>query len=83
MASAEENEQLASVYARLGEVEARHLDFWDAQLVALGLFIIGTLISLLTGRRALYSGGRQLVLGLLAAGVTYGLGQLIGHIVDA
>jgi vacuolar iron transporter family protein len=47
---------------------------------ALGLFVIGSLISLLTGRNALYSGTRQLVFGLLAAGVTYGLGHLIGAV---
>jgi VIT1/CCC1 family predicted Fe2+/Mn2+ transporter len=45
---------------------------------ALGLFLIGVLISLLTGRSALYSGTRQLVFGLLAAGATFGLGHLIG-----
>jgi VIT1/CCC1 family predicted Fe2+/Mn2+ transporter len=33
---------------------------------------------LLTGRSALFSGTRQLVFGLLAAGVTFGLGSLIG-----
>ncbi len=45
---------------------------------ALGLFVIGTLITLLTGRSALFSGTRQLCFGLLAAGVTFGLGRLIG-----
>jgi vacuolar iron transporter family protein len=45
---------------------------------ALGLFVIGALITLLTGRSALFSGTRQLVFGLLAAGVTFGLGRLIG-----
>ena len=45
---------------------------------ALGLFVIGALISLLTGRSAVFSGVRQLVFGLLAAGVTFGLGHLIG-----
>ena len=45
---------------------------------ALGLFVIGILISLLTGRSALYSGTRQMVFGLMAAGVTFGLGHLIG-----
>lgn len=43
-----------------------------------GLFLIGALISVLTGRSALFSGTRQLVFGLLAAGVTFGLGRLIG-----
>jgi VIT1/CCC1 family predicted Fe2+/Mn2+ transporter len=45
---------------------------------AVGLFIIGALITLLTGRSALFSGTRQLVFGLLAAGVTFGLGSLVG-----
>ena len=42
------------------------------------LFVIGALITLLTGRSALFSGTRQLVFGLVAAGVTFGLGRLIG-----
>ena len=45
---------------------------------ALGLFTIGTLITLLTGRNAIFSGTRQLCFGLLAAGLTFGLGRLIG-----
>jgi VIT1/CCC1 family predicted Fe2+/Mn2+ transporter len=49
---------------------------------AFGLFVIGSLISLLTGRNALYSGLRQLVFGLLAAGVTFGLGHLIGAVLS-
>jgi VIT1/CCC1 family predicted Fe2+/Mn2+ transporter len=48
---------------------------------AAGLFVIGALITLLTGRSALFSGTRQLVFGLLAAGVTFGLGRLIGTVV--
>jgi VIT1/CCC1 family predicted Fe2+/Mn2+ transporter len=42
------------------------------------LFGIGAGITLLTGRSVLYSGARQVLLGVLAAGVTFGLGQLIG-----
>lgn len=45
---------------------------------SVGLFLIGALITLLTGRSAWFSGTRQLVFGLLAAGVTFGLGRLIG-----
>ncbi|MEY2522924.1 MAG: vacuolar iron transporter family protein, partial [Ilumatobacteraceae bacterium] len=41
---------------------------------ALGLFCIGALITLLTGRSAIFSGSRQLIFGLLAAGVTFFLG---------
>jgi demethoxyubiquinone hydroxylase (CLK1/Coq7/Cat5 family) len=36
MARAEENEQLASVYERLAEVEERHLDFWEQRLRSMG-----------------------------------------------
>jgi VIT1/CCC1 family predicted Fe2+/Mn2+ transporter len=43
-----------------------------------GLFAIGAAITLLTGRSALFSGTRQLLLGLLAAAVTFGIGRLIG-----
>jgi VIT1/CCC1 family predicted Fe2+/Mn2+ transporter len=42
------------------------------------LFGIGAGITLLTGRGVLYSGARQVLLGVLAAGITFGLGQLIG-----
>ena len=50
----------------------------SAALSALALFGIGAGITLLTGRGALYSGLRQVLFGLLAAGVTFGLGRLIG-----
>ena len=43
-----------------------------------GLCLIGTAIAVFTGRSALYSAGRQLLLGLLAASVTFGIGRLIG-----
>jgi len=42
------------------------------------LFGIGAAITLLTGRSVLYTGARQLVFGYGAAGVTYGIGRLIG-----
>lgn len=45
---------------------------------ALALFLIGAAITLLTGRSVLYTGVRQLVVGLGAAGLTYGIGRLIG-----
>lgn len=43
-----------------------------------GLFIIGAAITLMTGRGVLYSGFRQVLVGLAAAGLTYGVGKLIG-----
>lgn len=45
---------------------------------ALGLFAIGAGITLLTGRSVWFSGLRQVVLGLLAAAITYGVGHLFG-----
>jgi len=44
----------------------------------LALFGIGAGITLLTGQNVLYSGTRQVMLGLMAAGITFGLGWLIG-----
>src|SRR6266446_4087209 len=44
----------------------------------LALFGIGAAITLFTGRPVWRSGGRQLLLGLAAAGVTFGLGKVIG-----
>jgi VIT1/CCC1 family predicted Fe2+/Mn2+ transporter len=45
---------------------------------AVGLFAIGAAITLMTGRSVLYSGMRMVIFGLLAAGLTYGIGKLIG-----
>lgn len=47
-------------------------------LSALALFGMGAFITLLTGRNPLLSGGRQALFGLAAAGVTYGIGRLLG-----
>jgi VIT1/CCC1 family predicted Fe2+/Mn2+ transporter len=43
-----------------------------------GLFIIGACITLFTGKGFLYSGLRQVLFGLAAAAITYGIGRLIG-----
>jgi VIT1/CCC1 family predicted Fe2+/Mn2+ transporter len=43
-----------------------------------GLFIIGSGITLFTGRKVVYSGTRQVLFGLAAAGITFGIGRLIG-----
>ncbi|WP_227356067.1 demethoxyubiquinone hydroxylase family protein [Haladaptatus salinisoli] len=47
-------------------------------LSAAALFLIGAGITLLTGRSLLHSGFRQVIIGLAAAGLTYGIGSLIG-----
>ncbi len=51
-----------------------------ASLAASGaaLALIGTGTSLFTGRGALFSAGRQIAIGALAAAVTYGMGRLAG-----
>ena len=50
----------------------------SAALSGLGLFSIGALITVFTGRGVLYSGGRQVAIGAAAAGLTYVVGRLIG-----
>ncbi|MNE67542.1 VIT family protein [compost metagenome] len=45
---------------------------------SIGLFLIGALVTLFTGRGLLYSGLRQVAFGLGAAAVTYGLGHWLG-----
>jgi vacuolar iron transporter family protein len=45
---------------------------------ALALFGIGAAITLMTGKSAFSSGARQLVFGLAAAALTFGIGHLIG-----
>jgi VIT1/CCC1 family predicted Fe2+/Mn2+ transporter len=45
---------------------------------AAGLFGIGAAITLLTGRSVLMSGMRQVLVGVAAAALTYGIGTLIG-----
>jgi VIT1/CCC1 family predicted Fe2+/Mn2+ transporter len=47
-------------------------------LSTIGLFIIGSGITLFTGRNVLFSGSRQVVFGLIAAALTFGIGKLIG-----
>jgi VIT1/CCC1 family predicted Fe2+/Mn2+ transporter len=45
---------------------------------AVGLFSIGAAITLFTGKSVWYSGFRQVLFGLIAAAITFGIGRLIG-----
>jgi VIT1/CCC1 family predicted Fe2+/Mn2+ transporter len=45
---------------------------------ALGLFLIGAAITLFTGKSIWFSGFRQVIFGLMAAAITFGIGKLIG-----
>jgi VIT1/CCC1 family predicted Fe2+/Mn2+ transporter len=47
-------------------------------LSALVMFLIGAGTTLFTGRGMIFSGLRQVAIGVAAAGVTYGLGRIIG-----
>ena len=47
-------------------------------LALVALFLAGALVSRFTDRGAVYSGGRQLLLGGAAAGLTYAIGSLVG-----
>lgn len=42
------------------------------------LFIIGAAITLLTGRSVWFSGTRQVCFGLVSAGLTFGIGRILG-----
>jgi len=52
--------------------------FASLALSGLALAGIGAGTSLFTGRSALFSAARQLLIGFAAAGVTYGVGALVG-----
>lgn len=51
---------------------------FSALLSAIGLFGIGAAITLFTGKSIWYSGLRQVVFGLAAAAITFGIGKWIG-----
>jgi len=53
--------------------------FWASIVASLAaLFLVGSGVSLLTGRSLLFSGARQVGIGAAAAAVTYMVGNLIG-----
>ena len=47
-------------------------------LSTIGLFVIGSAITLFTGRGIWFSGSRQVLFGLAAAAITFGIGKWIG-----
>jgi VIT1/CCC1 family predicted Fe2+/Mn2+ transporter len=54
-------------------------DLWEALVAgAVGLFVAGALTARFTNRVWWRSGLRQLVLGMIAAGVTFVIGKLVG-----
>jgi VIT1/CCC1 family predicted Fe2+/Mn2+ transporter len=74
---------LFSVGAIIPVVPFFFIDGFNAVIVstgvsAIGLFIIGSAITLFTGKTIWYSGMRQVIFGLAAAAITYGIGSIIG-----
>ena len=59
-------------------LEGKNAIFLSIGSSVVGLFGIGSAITLFTGKPVLFSGTRQVIFGLLAAAVTYGIGALIG-----
>ncbi|NTV52580.1 MAG: hypothetical protein HGA76_06170, partial [Candidatus Firestonebacteria bacterium] len=51
---------------------------WSLGASSLGLFVIGAGITLVTGKNPIGAGLRQILIGLVAAAVTFGLGHLFG-----
>lgn len=51
---------------------------WSIGLSTFGLFGIGAAITLFTGKGVWFSGMRQVLFGLAASAITYGLGSLLG-----
>jgi len=47
-------------------------------LSMIGLIVLGAGVTLFTGRPVLYSAGRQVLFGLAAAAITFGVGHLVG-----
>jgi VIT1/CCC1 family predicted Fe2+/Mn2+ transporter len=61
-----------------GVVHGRSATLVSLLVSAAGLFVIGFFITLFTGRSVLYTGVRQLLFGLGAAALTFGIGRAIG-----
>jgi len=55
--------------------------FASVVVSAVALMLVGAAITIVTGSGALKTGGRQVLLGMAAAAVTFGLGTLVGHAV--
>lgn len=52
--------------------------WYAAALAGMALFVVGTVLSLFTGRSALWGGGRMLLIGGASGAATYAIGTLLG-----
>ena len=55
---------------------------YSLTLTGIGLFAVGAVLSLFTGRHALWSGLRMWAIGVLAGAVSFGVGQFLGVVVQ-
>lgn len=55
-----------------------HAIVFSIAMSTVGLFLIGAAITLFTGKNVWYSGIRQIIFGLIAAAITFGIGKMIG-----
>jgi VIT1/CCC1 family predicted Fe2+/Mn2+ transporter len=55
---------------------------WSAGFTLAALFVTGAIVSLFTGRSSLWSGLRMVLIGALAAAVTYSVGRYFGGTLD-
>jgi VIT1/CCC1 family predicted Fe2+/Mn2+ transporter len=59
-------------------VEGRSAVISSIVLTVLAAAAVGFLLGSLTGRSRLFSAGRQVAIAVVAAGVTFGVGRLVG-----
>jgi VIT1/CCC1 family predicted Fe2+/Mn2+ transporter len=60
-------------------ITSGQIAFVAAIILALAsLFVVGALVSIVTGRSMIVSGLRQVLIGAAAAAVTYAVGNVIG-----
>ncbi len=59
-------------------LEGRTAVLASVAVSTVGLFVVGAGVTLFTGRSISFSGGRQVLFGLVAAALTFGLGRLLG-----
>lgn len=57
---------------------APHPAMWSAAVSAVALFGVGAAVSVFTAGSVFRSGARMLIIGLLAAAATFGIGRLLG-----
>ena len=63
--------------------QPQHGLIWSIALTAAALFVTGATVSLFTGRGLLRSALRMMLIGVLAAGITFLVGRLFGVVLGS